>query len=301
MADEIPKLVISTGEHLASRALGEQGPATDSWELSSPIPGVRIINTWQVYQLIWLALVKDEAGHYQIFRSIDLHNYTLVHDHATEIYNLFWVDDGHMIFCATDGWWVTTNTGVTWSELTLGALIPRARTMAVVGLQDQLWSLVAYAEDHKIYQSDYPGGEWEEAYDTTAIWSDKWYPAIAGGPAGILAGAGGILLRSTAAGVAGSWSKIQDLSDQGVIKSIVVSNQSNLPVFLITIESPNAEYDQVNLSYDLGDSLVADSNRIGEVASVQAVTPTGTNEVVTQFAVLGKKAADLAHTYRIIE
>ena len=101
MADEIPKLVISTGEHLASRALGEQGPATDSWELSSPIPGVRIINTWQVYQLIWLALVKDEAGHYQIFRSIDLHNYTLVHDHATEIYNLFWVDDGHMIFCAS--------------------------------------------------------------------------------------------------------------------------------------------------------------------------------------------------------
>jgi hypothetical protein len=262
---------------------------------------VRIINTWQVYQLIWLALVKDEAGHYQIFRSIDLHNYTLVHDHATEIYNLFWLDDGHVIFCATDGWWVTTNTGLTWSELTLGALIPRARSIAVVGLQDQLWSLVAYAEDHKIYQSDYPGGEWEEAYDTTTIWSDKWYPAIAGGPVGVLAGAGGILLRSTAAGVASSWSQVRDLSDQGVIKSIVVSNQSNLPVFLITIESPNAEYDQVNLSYDLGDSLVADSNRIGEVVSVQAVTPTGTNEVVTQFAVLGKKAADLAHTYRIIE
>ena len=71
-----------------------------------------------------------------------------------------------MIFCATDGWWVTTDTGLTWSELILGALVPKARSVAVVGLQENLWALVAYGEDHKIYHSQYPGGEWVVAYDT---------------------------------------------------------------------------------------------------------------------------------------
>jgi len=101
---EETKLVLSTNERIMSCIVGgEDDIMTERWELSSPIPGVRIINTWQVYHLIWLALAQDEAGHYLIYRSIDLQKYRLVHDHSTEIYNLFWLDDGHVLFSAADG------------------------------------------------------------------------------------------------------------------------------------------------------------------------------------------------------
>ena len=185
MEEELPRVVLAASDCVMNRAVGlnvELETESNLWQQSGQIPGVRIINTWEVYRNIWLVLTKTESGHYQILRSIDLQRYSMVHDHLTEIYNLFWLDDGHMIFCAADGWWVTTDTGLTWSALVLGPLVPKARSVAVVGLQEKLWSLVAYGEDHKLYHSDYPDGEWVMAYDTTAIWPNKWYPAIAGGP-----------------------------------------------------------------------------------------------------------------------
>ncbi|MDD1735856.1 MAG: hypothetical protein LUQ21_00115 [Methanothrix sp.] len=304
MEEELPRVVLAANDCVMNRAVGsslEQETESNLWEQSGQIPGVRIINTWQVYKNIWLVLTKTEGGHYHIFRSIDLQRYSLVHDHSSEIYNLFWLDDGHMIFCATDGWWVTTDTGLTWSELILGALVPKARSVAVVGLQENLWSLVAYGEDHKLYHCDYPGGEWVVAYDTSAIWSDKWYPAIAGGPPGTLAGAGSKLLRSIQAGETGTWQPIMDV--EGIIKSIVISNQSGTPAFMIVVEPTIGEdqVDRIFLTNDLGDSLQEVMNRVGTLSSVQSVIPTGTAEVQTMFAVLGNRSVGGPASYKIIQ
>lgn len=300
MTEELPTLTISASDRLMTRVI-EQDPTSpryeqEPWEVSLPLSGVRIINSWQIYHRMWLVLASTEDGKYNIFLSFG-GRFTLVHSHDSRIYNLFYVDDGHCLFCAEDGWWATTNTGDTWTELDLGESPPTARSVAVIGLSAGSWALVAYAEDHKIYRAEYPGGEWVEVYDTTAIWADKWYPAIAGGPAGILAGAGSKLLRSLDAGE--TWELLRDI--ESVIKNIVVSNQSRKPVFAVTVEpTPVSEMDKIYLSYDIGDSLVENANRAGSISSVQSVVPTGTNEVQTMFAVLGKRTADLPSEYKII-
>jgi len=360
MTDELPTLTISASDRIMTRPI-EQDPESpryeqDQWEVSQPLPGVRIINSWQIYHKMWLVLAVTDGGIYNIFLSVG-GRFTLVHSHPSKIYNLFYVDDGHCLFCADDGWYFTVNTGTAWAEVDedvlgpipdedvlgpipdedvlvpeyddwtmidswwpipdpdeivpeydnwmwLGALgaaaySPAAKSLAVIGLSTGVWALVAYAEDHRIYRAIYPGGEWEEVYDTTAIWSDKWYPAIAGGPAGILAGAGSKLLRSLDAGA--TWAVLRDLGS--VIKNIVVSNQSTTPIFAITVEpTPGSDIDKIYLSYDLGDSLTEDANRAGSISSVQSVVPTGTNDVQTSFAVLGKRTIDSPQQdYKIIE
>lgn len=307
MTDELPTLTISASDRIMTRPI-EQDPESpryeqDQWEVSQPLPGVRIINSWQIYHKMWLVLAVTDGGIYNIFLSVG-GRFTLVHSHPSKIYNLFYVDDGHCLFCADDGWYFTVNTGTTWTEADEGVLgaaaySPVAKAMAVIGLSTGSWALVAYAEDHRIYRAVYPGGEWDVAYDTTTIWTDKWYPAIAGGPAGILAGAGSKLLRSLDAGQ--TWTVMRDLGS--VIKSIVVSNQSTTPVFAITVEpTPGSDIDKIYLSYDLGDSLTEDANRVGSISSVQSVVPTGTNEVQTMFTVLGKRAADSTkQDYKIVE
>lgn len=326
MTEELPTLTISASDRIMTRPIEQdlESPRyeQDQWEVSQPLPGVRIINSWQVYHKMWLVLASTEDGKYNIFLSFG-GRFTLVHSHDSRIYNLFYVDDGHCLFCAADGWWATTNTGSTWSEpdlVSLGpdpdmdepvpeyddwtvidswAVNPSAKSLAVIGLSTGSWALVAYGEDHRIYRAVYPGGEWDVAYDTTAIWADKWYPAIAGGPAGILAGAGSKLLRSLDAGE--TWELLRDI--ESVIKNIVVSNQSRKPVFAVTVEpTPVSEIDKIYLSYDLGDSLTEDANRAGSISSVQSVVPTGTNEVQTSFAVLGKRTVDSPQQdYKIIE
>lgn len=351
MTDELPTLTISASDRIMTRPI-EQDPESpryeqDQWEVSQPLPGVRIINSWQIYHKMWLVLAVTDGGIYNIFLSVG-GRFTLVHSHPSKIYNLFYVDDGHCLFCADDGWYFTVNTGTAWTEadedvlgpipdedvlvpeyddwtvidswwpipdpdeivpeydnwMWLGALgaaaySPVAKAMAVIGLSTGSWALVAYAEDHRIYRAVYSGGEWDVAYDTTTIWTDKWYPAIAGGPAGILAGAGSKLLRSLDAGA--TWAVLRDLGS--VIKNIVVSNQSTTPIFAITVEpTPGSDIDKIYLSYDLGDSLTEDANRAGSISSVQSVVPTGTNDVQTSFAVLGKRTIDSPQQdYKIIE
>ena len=261
MTDELPTLTISASDRIMTRPI-EQDPESpryeqDQWEVSRPLPGVRIINSWQIYHKMWLVLAVTDGGIYNIFLSVG-GRFTLVHSHPSKIYNLFYVDDGHCLFCADDGWYFTVNTGTAWAEadedvlgpipdedvlvpeyddwtvidswwpipdpdetvpeydnwMWLGALgaaaySPVAKAMAVIGLSTGSWALVAYAEDHRIYRAVYPGGEWDVAYDTTTVWTDKWYPAITGGPAGILAGAGSKLLRSLDAGE--TWTVLRDL------------------------------------------------------------------------------------------
>jgi hypothetical protein len=302
MSEETPKLVIASSDRIMSRAVGAEGtPTTDAWQISSPVPGVRIINTWQIYNNIWLVLAVTESGHYCIYRTLDRQRYSLVHDHASKIYNIFYVDDGHALFCAEDGWWATTDTGVTWTE-TIDDLCMevQAPAMSIIALGAGTWKLIAYGLDHKIYSRDYPVGDWGEVYDTNPMWAGKWYPAIAGCSVGILAGAGNQLLRSDLIGESRSWTAIQELG--GIIKDIVISNQSNLPVFLIIVTPVGGdEPDKVYMSYDVGDSLIPDASRAGLVASAQAVTPTGTSELQTTFAVLGRRTPDGHQSVRLIQ
>ena len=87
----------------------------------------------------------------------------------------------------------------------------------------------------------------------------------------------------------------------GIIKSIVASNQSNTPTFLVVVENVEGSADRFYLSYDLGDSLEQDMTRIDSVSSVASVIPTGTDNPSTTFAVIGKRTADQVPTYRLIE
>lgn len=286
---EIPQLVISSGDRIISRGIEvevEEEDTTHAWSISSPIPGNRIINTWQIYNKIWLVLALAENGYYNVFRSLNLRKYTLVHSHDSKIYGLYYIDDGHAIFSAADGWWVTTDAGITWDAVESLTTLP-TEALAVVQLEASLWALVAYSKDHKIYYAEYPDEDFVEVYDASGLLG-KWYPAIAGGPVGMLAGAGNKLLRSADAGE--NWYEIHTI--EGTIKDIVISNQSNLPVFLIIVEPATGEADKLYRTYDLGDSLVPDISRVGPISAVQSVTPTGASKPQTVFAVLGKRTAE---------
>ncbi len=295
MTDETSKLVLSTSERIMYREISEDDALLqyDQWSLSNPIPGARIINSWEIYHNIWIVLAVTEEGLYCIFRSIDQKKFALVHEHDSRIYGIFYLEAGHAIFCAEDGWWKTVNTGQDWVEFaSLCEDMPKARSVAIVATAPGEWLLTAYAEDHKLYTCEYPDGEWVEAYDTTEIWTDKWYPALAGSPVGVLVGAGDKLLRSD------SWNVIQTVD--GIIKSIVVSDQSNTPVFLIEVEQADSALSKLYWTYDLGDSLVPDLNRSGAIAAVQAVYLTGTNIKQTMFAVTGKRTPDGMAAYKLI-
>ncbi len=312
MSTELPTVTIASSDKLLQKFV-ETDPESpyyesDQWTVSDPVPGVRIINTWQIYPNIWLTLTATEGGQYNIYRSMGIQSPVLVHAHDCEIYNIFYLDDGCALFCAADGWWSTADTGATWVGIApwyagywmihwpISGVVPVANAAAIVTISEGSWAIIAYARDRKIHRSNYPDGVWAESLDTSDLWADKWYPAIAGGPAGVLAGAGGKLVRTTDLG--SSWQVVQEVA--GIIKSIVISNQSRLPTFLITVESLTGESDNLFWTYDLGDSLVPELSRVGSIASVQSVTPTGTNEQQTSFIVLGKRTADGQQSYKII-
>ena len=54
------------------------------------------------------------------------------------------------------------------------------------------------------------------------------------------------------------------------------------------------------MSYDLGETIELVANRFQSIASVESVIPTGSNEIQTIFAVLGKRTTDQLPTYRLI-
>jgi len=297
---EDSKLILSASDRVMHRAVSDMDLLEHNmWALSDPIPGARIINTWEIYHNIMLVLAATDAGKYCLFRSVDRKKYTLVHEHDSRIYGLFYLDDGHALISAADGWWRTADTGLTWTELDeLCQDPPVSRIMSAVKTGANTWSLTAYAEDRKLYCRDYPEGSWAEVFDTSSIWQDKWYPALAGSPVASLVGAGNKLLRSLQAGAGVSWDVIQEV--EGIIKSIIASDQSSAPTFLIEVEQADAESSKLYWTYDLGDSLVADLNRVDMISSVQSIFPTGTNQRQTMFAIIGKRAAEGANQCKII-
>ena len=277
MAEELPKIILSSSDRIMHRVIDKdpESPRSEygSWAMSDPIPGVRIVNTWEVYHNMHLVLTVTEEGHYNIFWSLDLKKYSLVHSHQMAILNLFYIDEGHMLFSAEDGWWKTTDTGLTWLSLGEG---PVARSAVSIATSCNSWVLIAYGQDHKLYSRSYPQGEWSETFDTNKIWQGQWYPAMAGSPEGILVGAGTKLLRF---GIDGAWKQVAEVD--GTIKSIVVSDQSNQPTFLIEVEKTGQS--KLYWTYDLGDSIIPDLNRVSPISSVQSVYPTGTEKLQTIF------------------
>jgi hypothetical protein len=265
MAEELPKLILSSSDRIMHRLIDKdpESPRSeyDSWAVSDPIPGARIVNTWEVYHNMHLVLTATENGRYEIFRSLDLKKYSLVHSHQVAILNLFYIDEGHMLFSAEDGWWKTKDTGLTWQCLGRG---PVAHSAVAIATSFNSWVLTAYSQDHKLYSRPYPHGRWSETFDTNKIWQGQWYPAMAGSPEGVLVGAGTKLLRSC---VGEPWKLVAEVD--GIIKSIVVSGQSNQPTFLIEVEKTGQS--KLYWTYDLGDSIVPDLSRVGPISSVQSV------------------------------
>ncbi len=353
MAEELPQVVLAASDSLIHRLVGsdeEFEMESDVWTQSAQVPGVRIINTWQVYMGVWLVLVKTEDGKFQILRSEDMRRFSLFCNYPSEIYNLFWIDDGIMVFCASDDWWFTTDTGLTWIHLVHGTVCPRARSMALIPIQQGTWTLVAYGDDRKIYAYSFAivagtnldgevpeytswdqvpavtpapdpnakvleydswadtspwtdayqaPGEWTELYDTSEIYLGRWFPAIAGGPIGVLAGAGPYLLRYDPG--ADSWATIFSVPS-GIIKAITISDQSRKPSFMIVVEpTSEGQIDKLYWTHDMGDSLEEVLNRVGTLSSVQSVIPTGTNEPKTMFAVLGRRQVGGKSHYKLVQ
>lgn len=343
MAEELPILVMAANNRLLSRTIGSISPEAseqDQWSISSPIPGVRVLQTVKIFKDMWLVLVVTEAGDYNIFWSHHLQSFTLVHSHGTRIYGIFLLDSGRAVFSAADGWWETTDAGHTWIELDSYYVVreyedpvlefedwddvvdlpgvpdpdtvvpefdscivwgaPVSSASAIIQIYENRWKFVAYGQDHKIYACEYPsespGGLWEEVFDTSLINHDKLYHAIAGGPAGILAGVGDQLIRSET-GAEGTWQVIRTMD--GIIKSILVSNQSTTPEFLITIESYTGDVESSYVTNDLGDTLTLYKNRLNSRSAVQSVIPTGTNEIQTMFFLIGKRALDSPVIYSV--
>lgn len=295
-APETSRLVMLSTDRVFSKIIREGDDITEDhiWLVSSPIPGT-VIKTWEIYHKVQIVLSKADSGNYQIFRSIDLITYSLVHDHATEIYDIFWIDYGRVVICATDGWFETTNTGLTWAPLVLAPL--PAKAFAVIRHYDGSQNWVVYGLDQKVYVANYPDGAWLEVLDTTATNSGRWYPAMAGSAVGVIVGAGPYLFRALGDDPT-TWSLIHTMD--GIVKNIRVSDHSNHPEFFIVLEC--ADGDHVYSSSDLGDSVLEElGTRIEPNVSIESIVPTLGNETRTTFAVVGRRGSDVPLTYKVIE
>jgi hypothetical protein len=297
--EDVSKVVLVGADRVMTRNVYDDDGENNynRWQVSSPIPGKRIINTWEIYFGIWLVFAKAENDHYQLFQTIDRNTYTLVHDHATKIHGVCWIGAGHMVFCAEDGWWRSTDSGTTWTNFFSSDYPVSASICCIKSSVGH--DLYAYGQDNKIYVLVYydVDEEWAEVFDTTEISVTRQYPAIDGAPVGILAGVGPYLYRSLDDGE--SWALVAEVP--GIIKNIRVSNKTNTPIFLIEVESLTTEASSLYWTNDLGETLVQEMNRVGPISGVQSVYPTGQTEVRTQFVVLSRRSEDDRPDYQILE
>lgn len=300
MINERARIILSGSDRLFEREVGPdrgvevEGRDVETWGMSPPISGLAIVNVWEIYHRMKLVLTRTEAGHYLLYRSINARDYAQVHDHATEIFNVFYIDEGVAVFSATDGWWSTTNTGKTWSKINSG---PASRAAAVIWTSEENeWAIVAVGNDKKIYRMTFPGGEWAEVFDTASIWTGKRYSAIAGSPVSIIAGVGPYVIRSENLGT--DWDVVQTFSESEVVKSIVAAGHSTMPIYLIETDTDGVS--KLYWSHDDGDSIQLDATRYDSVTGVAAVIPTNEPHEAPLFAILGKRAPDSSQSYKLV-
>lgn len=288
---DIPRVAFMSGERLAVMPVRSPTDEYTLFTFSAPIPGKRSIAMLEVYYNTMLVVTLSDTNKYTIHRTNDFQTFSLVHTHDTEIYGIFKISPGHAIFSAEDGWWETTDTGDTWTQLSADG--PKARAAVITGHPDltSFRAISAYGEDRKLYYYELPSDTWEMAYDTEV--TGVWYPALDGAHVGLLAGAGNMLLVSTDMGK--TWA--EKTIAGGIIKHISATDKSAAPAFLIAVETPASDSSpspegqcKLYWSYDLGDSLAPDVNRIDPAISVSSVFPTGGDARQITMSVMGRKS-----------
>lgn len=301
----VPKLIIVMSDRLAYRSISQTDKdlGWNVWAFTPPIPLRKILQIQETYYNIFLILGITEDDKYAICRLENFKNPTIVHTHESEIHGIFYVDLGHTIISAADGWFATQNTGLDWDQITIGG--PKAKNAVVVGDLDVLgyYIINAYGVDQKLYYFEYTpqycyDGDWLETFDTKTIQSGVWYPALDGGQVGLLAGAGNILLASETIGK--SWQVKKTFGTDNIIKNIRVSANSKTPIHFITVDVSGA--DKIYRTNDLAATLTLLANRTESNVGSQSVFPTAKDYRETTFVVISRLdvPGNLTTKYQII-
>lgn len=295
MVTEESLVIVASSDRLLTRQ-NELSSDAEAWMASASVPGERIIGTWEVSHRQFVILTTS-GGKYQIFHTVDRRTHTLVHTHDTEIFGIFNLGFGKSIFCATDGWWMTLDSGMSWLQIALTG--PAARSLVVVKKPSALVLFAYDINDRQVYRCEHPMNEfldpmvWEVVYSADLLVS-PWYPVIAGGSSAVIIGVGDKVIRTEDLGE--TWKTVATAS--GVVKSITVSDTSSGPTFLVEVEANGLS--QLYWSYDLCDSLTPDVNRSGLILDAKAVIPTGESESMQMFVVIGQHPDGRAE-YRFID
>lgn len=318
MITELPSILMTRAGSVQHVTIGESEPGEPGdvkfgFSDIIQIPGTSIISALEIYKGNTIILTRNADGSHQIRRSIDQTNYDVVHTHPTEIYGIFSVDMGIAVFCATDGWWITLDSGRTWNDMgqddyriidsvdvmdglkvrytrpeQLETRGPQARA-AVTWEVEGGWEVLAYGNDHKVYHATFDRsgnmGCWTVVYEGSSLWTGEWYPAMSGSSIGVLVGNGPYIVRCDDA----VWKAVA--KTRGIVQNILVSDQTSRPAFLITIELPDHTNDLM-WTYDMGSTLVADMNRVSPASTVAAAYPTGADHNESWFLVTGKRSPD---------
>lgn len=276
-------IIMSMGDRVISRELPNDERGIDSWAMSHPIPSEEIYIIHNIYRGIWLAVTYLNKQS-KIYRSTNKRNFKLVHTINSKIYGIFGVSLGHALVCAEEGWWIATRAGLSW-QATGWNNSPISSAAAIIRQPNNSYNIIAYGGDAKIYSRLYPDedGEWIESYLHNTS-SGRWYPALAGGPVGVLAAAGNKLIRLTVHSE--TWQEVAEFN--GVIKQISISDQSEKPIFIITVDQLNS--DKLYITEDLGDTIKFIKDVFDSATVISAVYPAGSGIKSTNFAVLGNKA-----------
>jgi len=281
---ERPGVVIATSDLMISREIVENDSSENGvWSVSSPIPGAQIVGLYEVSHGQYIVLTITDGGKYQIFHTVNKKTHTLVHTHDTEITCIQRIGYGKMIFSALDGWWMTIDSGTTWEQIGLTA--PIARKIAAIPKASTI-VVLAYGADKKIYRCEHSFNEFLEPLSWTEVFdaSDAipWYPAIAGGGVAVLVGFGNKLIRTIDGS---SWQLLATVD--GCIKSIVTSDQSMGPKFLIEVEKDGLS--KLYWSIDAGDSIYPDTTRVQPSLAATGVVETGSDKRRSIFVVVGRR------------
>lgn len=182
------------------------------WWKSEPLPGSidTVIQTVWCYAQYHLCVVKGTDGSYYIYRSADYgKTWEQRPEVWHEIYCLVRIDYGWMLMNTSEGWFSSSNTGLTWTLISTDA----PNCTVVVNMGEDV--LLAANASH-IYRSSDVGHTWqivqncrsmkvkgfhEARYISTILYNGPVYPSLAGHNGNVLAGIGPYLLLSDDSGL----------------------------------------------------------------------------------------------------
>lgn len=302
---EHAELVMSAGDMIFDTPVDENlvSFAGSCWTASNPFPWKRLVGIWSIHHRINIVLAvndTEDGKKYTIYRTTDGVSYTPVRTHDSEIYNIFYLDDGIALFSADDDWWETVDTGRTWYPIGLTQPHP-SRTATVIPLNEFEWCVVAVGLDRVIRAMVYPDHcvcyGWEELLDLSHIES-SFEPVVAGNAVCVIAGAGSRLWRTDFLGEDG-WGLIHDFGASSYVKRLVVSGYSSRPVFLAEVYKNGKS--EIWWSKDAGDTWIMNETRYDTIESAQAVIPTANDIEKAIFAVVGRRDSGTGYETKLIE